>query len=930
MAGRNPITRIIITAKDEASAVFGSLQAKAGAVAAAIGAYFTGRLFSDAIGSARDFEAAMSAVQAAAGASAEELAALRNAAEEAGASTKYTSVEAANALENLAKSGLSAAQAVQSLPAVLDLAQAGGVGLAEAADYVTKAVNGMGLAFSEAGTVADVLSMGANASNTSVQGLGLALSYAAPLANSLGLSLTQTVAIIGKFADAGIDAGRAGTALNSILAQFSNPASKFRQELAAAGITTGDFDQALRQLAAAGPNGQRAINAVGQEAGPALRALLNQGIGSLDELKAKLDESAGSAATFAKVMGDNLDGAAKGFGSAWDALLIKLGTPVLDTLKTQINAVSDRLRGFVADGTATAFGNAIKAAFESAGRWAAEFIAKVDFTRVAAALQSFAARAGEVLTSIGRHATTAGNAMQAAYGVMAAGTNTVLAGVYKLGQGVSWLASAFLSDVALMTEGLSRITFGDLSRGFASAAASMRAEAQATYAVYQEFGRQADDAFDAATEGALSAREGWAGLTGAAHEGANAAAGLAAAYGTAAASAQESATAQVSEIAKIQAKIAELKGEQQRLTAEGDIKGATRVWREITRLSQEARDAATSAATGMAESARASSAAQQEAAQATQAEVAKLREEYARLIAAGDTQGAAEKLVDLQRRLKETGARASATAAEVELAFQNLGVTSQSELDRLANSARRSFQLIRESGTATPRELQRAFMSYAQQAIAANGGVATAALKTEAAVYKVRIEADATGQAIVSAAQAGAAGLAQLGQQADEVAAKIAVIERRASGLKDVWDADGNLIDEPDERTHGGGRNGGGFTSYTKRGAYERAKSEGLDDATALRLAEEFGDTNRLSEFQAAIDAAVLAAARRAASTARASSGQHGTALSQPAVRDNSGPVVHRVDVRLGERARSINTDAAGAAAISELFRQLESDMSRS
>jgi len=145
---------------------------------------------------------------------------------------------------------------------------------------------------------------------------------------------------------------------------------------------------------------------------------------------------------------------------------------VLDTLKGQVNAIAERLRGFVTDGTATAFGNAIRAAFESAGRWVAEFVGKLDFTAIAASLQAFAARAGEIFTAIGAHARTAGNTLQTAYGVMSAGINVVLAAVYKLGEGMSWLASAFLADLALITDGLSKITFGDLSAGFASAAAT--------------------------------------------------------------------------------------------------------------------------------------------------------------------------------------------------------------------------------------------------------------------------------------------------------------------------------------------------------------------------------------------------------------------------------------------------------------------------
>ncbi len=720
----NLLTRIVISAKDEASAVFGSLQAKVAAVGAAIGAYFTTKLFGDAIGSARDFEAAMSAVRAAAGASGEEFAALRAAAEEAGASTKYTSIEAAAALENLAKAGLSATDAVKALPAVLDLAAAGGVGLGEASDYITKAVAGMGMSFEQAGRVADVLAMGANASNTSVQGLADALSYAAPLANSLGLNIEQTVAIIGKFADAGIDASRAGTALNGILAQFSDPASKFRQELAAAGIATGNFDQALRQLAAAGPAGSRAINAVGQEAGPALRALLNQGMGALDALKAKLDESAGSARSFAAVMSDNLDGAAKGLGSAWDALLIKLGTPVLDTLRGQINAVTERLREFVSNGTADRFGVALKSAFESAGKWAADFFSKIDFTKLAADMQAFAARAGEVFDAIGTKAAAAGNIARTAYGVMSAGINTVLMAIYGLGRGMSWLTSAFLADLALIAQGIAKVTFGDISKGFAEAAEKMRLDAQAAYAISEEFGRRAGEAFDAAAEGAAIAQAGFAGLSGSAQS---------------SAAATTTALGAVEQQAKTTAeRIAELREEQQRLTAAGDIDGATAVWREITRLSAEA-----------AAAAKASGNVQRSEAEATAAKLAELREAYRAAVEAGDAQHAAQIQEQIRAELAKTSAQAQSTEAALEAAFQGLGIKSEAELKRLAENAKTHFTTIKNSGQATANDVKAAFKVYADAAIAANGGVATETLKAEASMIGVRLAVTESGKAVV-------------------------------------------------------------------------------------------------------------------------------------------------------------------------------------
>lgn len=408
------LARIVISARDEASAVFTSLQAKVAAVAAAIAGFFGIALFKGSVDSARELESAMSAVQAAAGATAEELAVLRAAATEAGSSTQYSSVQAANALEELVKSGLSAADAVKALPAALDLATAGGIGLAEAAGYITQAVAGMSLGFEDAGRVADVLAQGANATKTSVEGLGQALSYAAPIANSLGLSLEETVGYLGKFADAGIDASRSGTALNAILAQFIDPASKFSEALRNTGIKTRDFNQAIRELAAAGPRASEALLAVGTEAGPALRALLNQGITSLDELVEKLENSGGSARTFAGIVSKNLDGALKGFSSAWTSLKEDLGTPVLDTLARQVTAVADRLRVLVKDGTAKAFGTTFQAAFEAAGKWAEHFASKLDFTQLQADMRAFAEYMTATLTEIGNRATTASNVVNLA------------------------------------------------------------------------------------------------------------------------------------------------------------------------------------------------------------------------------------------------------------------------------------------------------------------------------------------------------------------------------------------------------------------------------------------------------------------------------------------------------------------------------------
>lgn len=733
MAG-NPITKIIITAKDEASAVFTSLQAKVAGIAAAIGTYFGARMFGDALGSARDFEAAMSRVQAASGASGAELAALKTAAEQAGATTKYTSAEAAGALENLAKAGLDATQAVQALPAVLQLAQAGGVELGAASEYITKAVAGMGLAFTDAGRVADVLAKGANASNTSVEGLAAALSFAAPLANSLGLSLEQTVAIVGKFADAGIDASRAGTALNSILAQFSDPASKFRQELANAGIVTTDFDQALRQLAAAGPAGQKAINAVGQEAGPALRALLNQGIGALDDLKAKLDNAAGSAAETAKTMGQNLDGALKGLGSSWDAARRALVAPLLEPLAKQIDVLAGKFRAAVQDGTVARFGEVIRTAFESGVRAVTDFTTKIDFGAVVARMQALAEQTGQIFSSIADKAAAAGNAVQAAYGVMSAGVNTVLAAIYKAGQGMSWVASAFLADLAKISAGIDRITPDAITEKFKAAAVELRFQAQAAYAVSEEFGKRSTEAFASAAAGAETAAAGWRALT---------------------ESAQEAAPA-----AQQTAQALQQTAEQAGLTAD-----------QLDALGAGAE------------------------------------------VAAGKVVKTGEAAAAVAPQLAEMGSTAQASAEQVAAAFDRLGVTSTEALKNAAANAKRDFEIVRDSGTASVRDIQAAFTAYAQKAIAANGGVADAALKAQAAQHGLKIEADGTGKSIVRSMNEASASTASVGTAASSAATAVGRIgdeAESATGSLRGMRIETERLADAQERIGGGSIGGGG------------------------------------------------------------------------------------------------------------------------
>jgi len=167
---------------------------------------------------ASSFETSMNMVEQATGASAEEMAQLDELAKKLGKDTIYSAGESADAMLELAKSGLTPAQiAAGALDAALQLAAAGDLALADAAMVTANAINTFNLEADDAAAVANALAGGANASSASVQSLQQALAQVGPGATNAGLSLQETVGVLAAFADNGIQSSDAGTSLKTML-----------------------------------------------------------------------------------------------------------------------------------------------------------------------------------------------------------------------------------------------------------------------------------------------------------------------------------------------------------------------------------------------------------------------------------------------------------------------------------------------------------------------------------------------------------------------------------------------------------------------------------------------------------------------------------------------------------------------------------------
>jgi len=160
--------------------------------------------------------------------------------------------------------------------------------------------------------------------------------------------------------------------------------------------------------------------------------------------------------------------------------------------------------------------------------------------------------------------------------------------------------------------------------------------------------------------------------------------------------------------------------------------------------------------------------------------VAALRAEYESAVNSGNWQLAAEKIAALKAATEaaavSTGALKSGSqdaADAIAAAFAGMGIKTKAELEALAATAKTRFELIKGSGQATADGVATAWKAMTEAAIAANGGVATATQKAEAAMYGLRIEADATGKSIVQAMDQGAGAAYRLSEVVKLTAAQV-------------------------------------------------------------------------------------------------------------------------------------------------------------
>lgn len=341
------ITRIIINARDNASATLGTIQENASKLATALAAYFTFDTFKDLVNSAAKFEKELDAVAAKGGYTSEEMKKLSEFATTVGVEFGRSGTEAAQGLTILAGAGLSASEAMKALPSVLAVSASESVSMEVAASGLIATVGIMGLKFSDTARVADVLTKAANLSDASVVGLNESFKGVGAQAAAAGYTVEQTAAMLDVLAKYALKGEVAGTGLGATLTALNDPTSKARVELSKLGINTSDVGMAMDGMKKAGLSSASAILAFGDTAKTTVLALMKEGSPALKKFEEDLVSAGGASRQTAATMTSNFEGAKEKMFAVFENLKITLGTPILEPLTSGFNKFSTFVTGHV-------------------------------------------------------------------------------------------------------------------------------------------------------------------------------------------------------------------------------------------------------------------------------------------------------------------------------------------------------------------------------------------------------------------------------------------------------------------------------------------------------------------------------------------------------------------------------------------------------
>jgi len=305
---------------------------------------------------AGQFESSMNMMQAVSGATADEMAQVSDTAIALGSDLTLpgtSASDAALAMVELSRAGLSVQESMDAARGVLQLSAAAQIGNAQAATITANALNTFGLAGTEAATVANLLAGGANASSAEITDMAAAIQASGAVAASMGVPIDSLTTAIALMANAGIAGSDAGTSLKTMLMRLGAPTQESAALMRELGVSVFDasgtmlpMEQIIGQFSSAlGGMTMEQRNAAlatifGADAIRAANVVLLGGTEAFNAMEQAVTAE-GQAQMLAAAQTAGFQGSLDGLRSTVETVLLTVGAPFLNMLTGWVQWLSN-------------------------------------------------------------------------------------------------------------------------------------------------------------------------------------------------------------------------------------------------------------------------------------------------------------------------------------------------------------------------------------------------------------------------------------------------------------------------------------------------------------------------------------------------------------------------------------------------------------
>ena len=293
------------------------------------------------------FEFANSNLAAILGTTSDKIKDLTADAQRLGATTKYTASQATELQIELAKLGFTKKEILDSTSAILRFAQATGAELSEAAALSGAALRMFNADTKDTEQYVSAMAIATSKSALSFSYLATALPIVGPVAKAFNCTIEDTLALLGKLADAGFDASSSATATRNILLNLADGSGKLAKALGKPVKTLPELVNGLQSLKDKGVDLNTTLELTDKRSVAAFNAFLTAA-DKIVPLRTQITGVESELADMANTMGDNVQGAIANLSSAWEAFMLSFSNTT-GPAKEFLNWMADKIRSIAND-----------------------------------------------------------------------------------------------------------------------------------------------------------------------------------------------------------------------------------------------------------------------------------------------------------------------------------------------------------------------------------------------------------------------------------------------------------------------------------------------------------------------------------------------------------------------------------------------------